>query len=41
MVDKGIRYAQELYRLGTSEKKSKNVKRPLESEVANYIVQEA
>ena len=41
LVDKGIKHAPELYRLGTSKIKIKNIKRALESEVANYVVQEA
>ena len=41
LVDEGIKHAPELYRVGTSKIKNKNVKRALESEVANYIVQEA
>ena len=41
LVDEGIKHAPELYRLGTSKIKNKNVKRALESEVTNYVVQEA
>ena len=35
LVDKRINHAPELYRLGTSKIKNKNVKRSLESEVPN------
>ena len=41
MVDEWIKHAPELYSLGTSKIKNKNVKRAPQSEVANYIVQEA
>ena len=41
LVNKRIKYAPELYRLGTSKIKNKNVKRALESEVSNYMVKEA
>ena len=41
MVDEGIKHASECYHLGTSKIKNKNVERALESEVANYVVQEA
>ena len=41
LLDEGIKHAQEPYRLGTSKIKDKIVKRTLESEVANYFVQEA
>ena len=34
-------HAPELYRLGISKIKNKNVRKALESEVANYVVQEA
>ena len=41
LEDEGIKQAPELYHLETSKIKNKNVKKALESEVANYIVQEA
>ena len=41
LVNKRIKHAPELYRLGTSKIKNKNVKRALESEVSNYMVKEA
>ena len=41
LVDERIKHAPELYRLGTSKIKNKNVKMALEPEVANYVVQEA
>ena len=40
-MNKRIKHAPELYRLGTSKIKNKNVKRALESEVSNYMVKEA
>ena len=36
-----MKHAAELYRLGTSKIKNQNVKKALESDVANYVVQEA
>ena len=41
LVDKGIKHAPELYCLGMSKIKNKNASKALESEVANYVVQEA
>ena len=41
LADKGIKHAPELYRLGKSKIKNKNVRKALESEVANYVVHEA
>ena len=41
LIDEGIKHAPELYRLGTSKMRNKNVKTALESEVANYVVKEA
>ena len=38
---KGIDHAPELYRLGTSKIKNQSVKTALESDAANYIVEEA
>ena len=40
LIDEGIKHAPELYRLGTSRIRNKNVRKALESEVANYVVQE-
>ena len=41
LIDEGIKHSPELYRLGTSKMRNKNVKTALESEVANYVVKEA
>ena len=41
LVDEEIKHAQELYRLVTSKIKNQSVKRELESNVANYIAEEA
>ena len=41
LVNEGIKLAPELYRLGTSKIRNKNMKKALESEVANYVVKEA
>lgn len=40
MIDEDIKHAPELYKLGTSKIENKNVKRALNSDVANYIVTE-
>ena len=40
LIDEGIKHAPELYKLGTSKIKNKNVKRALNSDIANYIVTE-
>ena len=40
LIDEGIKHAPELYRLGTSKIRNKNVRKALESEVANYVAQE-
>ena len=40
MIDEGIKYAPELYKIGTSQIKNKNLKKALLSDVANYIVEE-
>ena len=40
LVDEGIKHTPELYCLETS-KINKNIKKALESEVANYVVKEA
>lgn len=39
-TDEGIKHAPELYRLGTSKIKSKNVREAFETDVADCIVQE-
>ena len=39
VIDEEINYAPELYRLGTSKIRNKNVRRALNSDVANYNVQ--
>ena len=41
MVDEWIKHAPEWYSLEASKIKNKDVKRALQSEVANYVVQEA
>ena len=41
LIDKGIKHASELYKLGTSKNKNKIVEKALESDVADYIVKEA
>ena len=40
LIDEGINHAPEIYRLGTSKIKNKTVRNALDSDVANYIVQE-
>ena len=40
MIDEGIKHAPELYKFGTSKIKNKNMKRALNSDVANYIITE-
>ena len=40
LIDEGIKHSPELYRLGTSKIKKKSVREALESDVADYIVQE-
>ena len=39
MIDEEIKHAPEPYRLGTSKIRNKNVRRVLNSDVANYNVQ--
>ena len=41
LVDEGKKHTPELYCLGTSKIRNKNIKKALESEVANYVVKEA
>ena len=40
LIDKGIKHAPELYKLGASKIKNKSMKKALESDVADYIVKE-
>ena len=40
LIDEGIKHARDLYRFGTSKIKNENVRKTLESDVANYIVEE-
>ena len=40
LIDERIKHAPELYKIGTSKIKNKNLKKALESDVANYIVEE-
>ena len=39
LIDKVIKHAPELYKIDTSKIKNKNLKKSLESDVANYIVE--
>ena len=40
LLEEGIKYAPELYEIGTSKIKNNNLKKVLESDVTNYIVEE-
>ena len=40
MTDEGIKTAANIYKFGTSKIRNNNLKKALESDVANYIVQE-
>ena len=40
LIDKGVKHAPGLYKIGTSKIKNKNLKKVVESDVANYIVEE-
>ena len=40
LIDEVIKHAPELYEIDTSKIKNKNLKKSLESDVANYIVEE-
>ena len=40
LIDEGIKRAPELWRLGTSKIRNKNVRNALNSDTANYIVEE-
>ena len=41
MIEKEIKHAPEVYKIGTSKFKNQNLEKALESDVANYIVWEA
>ena len=40
LIDEGIKHVPEFYKLGKSKIRNKNVRRALDSDVANYIVKE-
>ena len=40
LIDEGIKHDTDLYRLGTSKIKNENVRKVLDSDIANYIVEE-
>ena len=40
LISKGIKHAPGLYKIGTSKIKNKNMKKALESDVPNYVVEE-
>ena len=40
LLEEGIKHAPELYEIGTSKIKNNNLKKILESDVTNYIVEE-
>ena len=40
LIDEGIKHAPELYKIGTPKIKNSNLKKPLESDVVNYIAEE-
>ena len=41
LIDEGIKHAPELYKLGPSEIKNKNLRRALDSDIANYIAEQS
>ena len=41
IIDKGIKYVPDLYKFGKSKMKNKNLKRALDSDIADYTVKEA
>ena len=41
LIDEGIKHAPDIYKFGTSKIRNKDLKRALESDAANFIVQEA
>ena len=40
LIDKGMKQGPNLYRYGTSKIKKKNIQRALNSDIANYVVEE-
>ena len=40
MIDEGIKHAPDIHRFRTSKIKNENTRKALESDVANYIVEE-
>ena len=41
VIDEGIKHAPELYNYGTKKIKNKNLRKALESDIANYAVKQA
>ena len=41
LIDKGIESLPDIIKLGTSKIKNKNIRRALDSDIANYVVEEA
>ena len=41
LIDEGIKHAPDIYKFGTSKIRNKDLKKALESDAANFIVQEA
>lgn len=41
LIDKGIKHAPELHKLGTRKKKNNNFKKTLESDIPNYATKQA
>ena len=41
IVDEGIKYAPDLYKYGTSKIKNNKIRQALNSDIANYMVEEA
>ena len=41
LIDEGIKHAPDIYKFGASKIRNKDLKRALESDAANFIVQEA
>ena len=39
LINEGIKHAPELYKIGTSKIKNNNLKKALESDFANYVVE--
>ena len=40
LIDEGIKHAPDIYKFGTSKIRNKDLKKALESDAANFIVQE-